>query len=50
MLAELHAALVDDAAFLWVAHDVGPRVMSGKIKGVVQPKNWYIDFAPMSVD
>lgn len=50
VLAELHAALVDDAAFLWVAHDVGPRVMSGKIKGVVQPKNWYIDFAPMSVD
>jgi ABC-type transport system substrate-binding protein len=48
-LANLHARIVDDAAFLWVAHDVGPRAMSAKLKGVVQPKSWFIDLAPVSI-
>jgi peptide/nickel transport system substrate-binding protein len=48
-LAELHAASVDDAAFLYVAHDVGPRAMSPKIKGFVQPKSWLVDFSPISM-
>ncbi|MGH6815049.1 MAG: ABC transporter substrate-binding protein [Hyphomicrobiaceae bacterium] len=49
-LAVLHARSVEEAPFLWVAHDVGPRAMSTKVKGVVQPKSWFIDLAPMSVD
>ncbi|WP_431015859.1 ABC transporter substrate-binding protein [Bradyrhizobium pachyrhizi] len=48
-LAELHAASVDDAAFLYVAHDVAPRAMSPKIKGFVQPKSWFVDFSPVTV-
>ena len=49
-LARLHARTVEEAPFLWVAHDVGPRAMSAKVKGVVQPKSWFIDLAPMSID
>jgi peptide/nickel transport system substrate-binding protein len=48
-LAELHAASVDDAAFLYVAHDVAPRAMSPKVKGFVQPKSWFVDFSPVSM-
>ena len=48
-LAELHAASVDDAAFLYVAHDVGPRAMSPRIKGFVQPKSWFVDFSPVTI-
>jgi ABC-type transport system substrate-binding protein len=48
-LAELHAASVDDAAFLYVAHDVSPRAMSPKVKGFVQPKSWFVDFSPVSI-
>jgi len=48
-LARLHARIVEEAPFLWVAHDVGPRAMSAKVKGVVQPKSWFIDLAPVSV-
>ena len=48
-LSRVHAKIVEDAAFLWVAHDVGPRAMSAKIKGVVQPKSWFIDIATMSI-
>jgi ABC-type transport system substrate-binding protein len=49
VLAELHAASVDDAAFLYVAHDVAPRAMSPKIKNFVQPKSWFVDFSPISM-
>ncbi len=49
-LAKLHAKIVEEAPFLWVAHDVGPRAMSPKVKGVVQPKSWFIDIAPMSME
>jgi peptide/nickel transport system substrate-binding protein len=49
-LAKLHARIVEEAPFVWIAHDVGPRAMSAKVKGVVQPKSWFIDIATMSID
>ena len=49
-LARLHARSVEEAPFLWIAHDVGPRAMSPKVKGVVQPKSWFIDMATMSLE
>ena len=48
-LARLHARIVEEAPFIWVAHDVGPRAMSPRVQGVVQPRSWFIDIAPMSV-
>jgi peptide/nickel transport system substrate-binding protein len=49
-LSKLHARIVEEAPFLWVAHDVGPRAMSSKIKGLVQPKSWFVDLAPVSIE
>jgi peptide/nickel transport system substrate-binding protein len=49
-LARLHARMVEEAPFVWIAHDVGPRAMSPKVKGVVQPQSWFIDIATMSID
>lgn len=49
-LAKLHARIVEEAPFIFVAHDVGPRAMSPKVKNVVQPKSWFIDIATMKMD
>jgi peptide/nickel transport system substrate-binding protein len=49
-LARLHARIVEEAPFVWIAHDVGPRAMSAKVKNVVQPKSWFIDIAPMTIE
>ncbi|MCW5283422.1 ABC transporter substrate-binding protein [Verminephrobacter eiseniae] len=49
-LARLHTHIVDDAPFVWIAHDVGPRALSPKIKNVVQPRSWFIDIATMTMD
>ncbi|MFH5925566.1 ABC transporter substrate-binding protein [Roseomonas xinghualingensis] len=49
-LAKLHARIVEEAPFLWVAHDVGPRAISPRVSGVVQPRSWFIDIATMSMN
>jgi len=49
-LAKLHARIVEEAPFIWIAHDVGPRAMSAKVKNVVQPRSWFIDIATMTLD
>ena len=49
-LADLHAASVDDAAFLYVAHDVAPRAMSPKIKNFVQAQHWFQDLTTIGVE
>lgn len=48
-LARLHARIVEEAPFVWVAHDTGPRAMSDRVTGVVQPRSWFIDIAPMDM-
>ncbi len=48
-LARLHARIVEEAPFVWIAHDVGPRAMSKRVTGVVQPRSWFIDIATMSM-
>ncbi|MCY1233127.1 hypothetical protein D9M72_456510 [compost metagenome] len=49
-LARLHARIVEESPFVLIAHDVGPRAISKKVKGVVQPQSWFIDIATMSMD
>jgi peptide/nickel transport system substrate-binding protein len=49
-LAALHERSVDEAAFLYVAHDVAPRALSTKIKNFVQPKSWFVDFSTMTIN
>ncbi len=48
-LGALHKRIVEEAPFLWVAHDVGPRAMSPRVTGVVQPRSWFIDIATMDI-
>lgn len=50
ILAEVHTYAVDQALFLWVAHDVNPRAMSPKVKGFVQAQNWFQDLTPVRVE
>ncbi|MFN3613882.1 MAG: ABC transporter substrate-binding protein, partial [Rubrimonas sp.] len=49
-LARLHARIVEEAPFVWIAHDVGPRAMSTRVTGVVQPRSWFIDIATMDIE
>ena len=49
-LQKVNEKYVDEALFLFVAHDVAPRAMTKKVKGFVQAQNWFQDFTTISVD
>lgn len=48
-IQSLHEHYVDNALFLFVAHDVQPRAMSSDVTGFVQAQNWFQDLTSVSV-
>jgi peptide/nickel transport system substrate-binding protein len=50
LIQKVHEKFVNDALFLFVAHDVAPRAMSKKVKGFVPAQNWFPDFTTISMD
>ena len=47
ILARIHTRVVDEALFLFVAHDLNPRAMSRRVQGFVQARNWSQDLTPI---
>jgi ABC-type transport system substrate-binding protein len=50
ILSKVHTKMVDDALFVWVVHDVGPRAISPKVKGFVQARNWFQSLSTVTVE
>jgi ABC-type transport system substrate-binding protein len=48
-LAAVHTYIVDQAYWIYVAHDLNPRAMSPKVKGFVQAQSWFQDLTPVSL-
>ena len=49
LLAQAHTLIVDDAAYVFVAHDLGPRALSPAVMGFVAPQSWVIDLTQVSM-
>ena len=49
LMGELHAKIVDDRLFLFIAHDLNPRAMSKQVKGFVQAQSWFQELTPISL-
>ena len=41
--------IVDQAYWVYIAHDLNPRAMNPKVKGFVQAQSWFQDFTPISM-
>ena len=50
LIQKAHEKFVNDALFLFVAHDVAPRAMTRKVKGFVPAQNWFLDFSTITMD
>ena len=48
-LADVHAYIVDQSYWVWIAHDLNPRAMSPKVKGFVQAQSWFQDLTPIEL-
>ena len=49
LLAKAHALIVDDAAYVFIAHDLNPRAMTPQVKGYVQAQSWFPQFTSISM-
>lgn len=49
LLAKIHEKIVDEALFLFAAHDLNPRALSPKVTGFVQAQSWFQDLTPIVV-
>ena len=49
LYAKVHEIVVDDAPWLFVAHDLNPRAMSSRVKGFVPPQSWFVDLTSVSL-
>jgi ABC-type transport system substrate-binding protein len=50
LLAEAHAKMVDDAAWLFIVHDLNPRALSPKVKGFDPVQSWFQDLTKVTVE
>jgi ABC-type transport system substrate-binding protein len=48
-LADVHTYIVDQAYWVYIAHDLNPRAMSPKVKGFVQSQSWFQDLTPVTL-
>ena len=49
LLTRMHEMMSEEAAMIFVAHDLNPRAMSPKVKGFVQAQSWFQDLTPITV-
>jgi peptide/nickel transport system substrate-binding protein len=49
LLTRLHEMMNEEAALIFVAHDLNPRALSPKVQGFVQAQSWFQDLTPVSV-
>jgi ABC-type transport system substrate-binding protein len=49
LLTKLHEMMSEEAALIFVAHDVNPRALSPKVHGFIQAQSWFQDLTPVSV-
>jgi ABC-type transport system substrate-binding protein len=49
LLTRIHEKIVDDALFLFVAHDLNPRGLAPAVHGFVQAQSWFQDLTPIRI-
>jgi len=50
LLAEAHSILVDEAAWLYICHDLNPRAISTGVKNFRPAQSWSQDFTQITMD
>ncbi len=49
LLAAAHSIVVDEAAWLFIVHDLNPRAMAKQVTGFIPVQSWFIDFTTISM-
>ena len=49
LLMKAHAKVVDEAAWLFIVHDLNPRSMSKKVHGFQPVQSWFVDLTQITM-
>jgi len=49
LLIRMHEIVNEDAARVFIVHDLNPRALSPRLKGFVQAQSWFQDLTPIEV-
>ena len=49
LLAKAHSIVIDEAAWLFMVHDLNPRAMSKKVTGFQPVQSWFVDLTTISM-
>ena len=49
MITRVNEIMTEDAAMIFVTHDLNPRALSPRLSGFVQAQSWYQDLTPIVV-
>lgn len=49
ILQRLHEIAVEEAARIFIVHDLNPRALSPRVIGFAQARSWYQDLTPIVV-
>jgi peptide/nickel transport system substrate-binding protein len=49
LLAKAHAMVIDQAAWLFIVHDLNPRAMARKVTGFQPVQSWFVDLTTVSI-
>jgi peptide/nickel transport system substrate-binding protein len=50
LFTQIHEISTEDAARVFIAHDMNPRALSPKLTGFVQAQSWFQDLTPIVVN
>ena len=50
LMTRAHEIMVDEAAALYIVHDLNSRALSPKVKGFVSAQSWFQDFTPIYME
>jgi ABC-type transport system substrate-binding protein len=49
LLAKAHAIVVDEAAWLFMVHDLNPRALAKSVQGFQPVQSWFVDLTTITV-
>ena len=50
LLGEVHEIVIDDAPYVFIVHDLNPRVLNTRVKGYVQDRSWFTNLQDLWIE
>ena len=50
ILGRVNEIVLDDAPYIFIVHDLNPRVLNPRVKGYVQDKSWFTNLQDLWIE